>query len=470
MSRQLKLVIGVAVCVVVLAVAAWLLQPPAESGSPLILRDSKASDIKTASIRNGYGTFNITAQDGGYVSDDIPPTILDIQEFYDLMTYCGAVSVKQVVDKAPGDLSLYGLDAPAASVDVVYNDDSELKFYIGDQERITGNYYCSVEGRHAVYLMEAQRCSAFLLPKKDFVGDVFTPPLQMSSPFSVVRDVTFTGGPLSEPVTLKAVTGDDPEISRLAASFGAPTHLVMGKGVYEFDQTYGVDLLNSLLGITANNIEGYNLTPEQIADFGFNDPYMQVEFDLKNGTDADVAHYSLTLIQKGSLFYMTCNDNGVIYEVPKPLFADIQYSKLPVRWFLSPMIADLKKVELTTAGQTLSFEISGDTKDDRAVTLNGQTFDRERFYKFYELLTSAANDGTMYDSLQPEGDALLTLTYYYKDAQKSPDVLKLYKGDTLRDYVEVNGVTEFQMLETYLKRVRDAVGNIWSADPIEKEW
>jgi hypothetical protein len=167
---------------------------------------------------------------------------------------------------------------------------------------------------------------------------------------------------------------------------------------------------------------------------------------------------------------MTCNDNGVIYEVPRPLFADIQYGKLPVRWFLSPMTADLTKVELTTAGQTLSFEISGDTKDNRAVTLNGQTFDRERFYTFYELLTSAANDGTMYDNLQPSGDALLTLTYYYKDAQKSPDVMKLYKGDTLRDYVQINGVTEFAMLETYLMRVQDAVNKIWTNDPIEKEW
>lgn len=470
MSRQIKFVIGVAVCVALLAVAAWFLNPPAQSGSPLTLRDSKASDIKTASISNQYGTFNITAQDGGYVSDDIPPAILDIQEFYDLMTYCGAVNVKQVVDEAPKDLSLYGLDAPAASVDVVYNDDSELKLHIGDQERITGNYYCSVEGRSAVYLMEAQRCSAFLLPKKDFVNDVFTPPLQMSSPFSAVRDVKFTGGPLGEPVTLKAVTGEDPEISRLAASFGAPTHLVMGKGVYEFDQTYGVDLLNSLLGITANNTEGYNLTPQQIADFGFSDPYMQVEFDLKNGVDAEAAHYSLALIQKGSLYYMTCNDNGVIYEVPMPLFADIQYSKLPVRWFLSPMLADLTKVELTTAGRTLTFEISGDTKENRAVTLDGQTFDRERFYKFYELLTSAANDGTMYENLQPGGDALLTLTYYYKDAQKSPDVMKLFKGDTLRDYVQVNGVTEFAMLETYLARVQDAVNRIWTTDPIETKW
>jgi hypothetical protein len=160
--------------------------PSPENNNPLTLRDSKASDIKTASIQNKYGTFNIAAEDGGYTSDDIPPAILDIQEFYDLMTYCAAVNVKQVVDEAPGDLSLYGLDKPEASVDVVYSDDSELKFYIGNQERITGNYYCSVEGKSAVYLMEAQRCSAFHgrygnnISKIHYDAHYFTDPWRLS--------------------------------------------------------------------------------------------------------------------------------------------------------------------------------------------------------------------------------------------------------------------------------------------------
>lgn len=470
MSKQLRLVITALIIVAVLAGAAVMLTPPGKSGDPLVLRDSKPNDIKTVSIQNSYGTFNITAQDGGFVSDDIPPASLDYEKFVNMMVYTGAVSFKQVVDQSPADLSKYGLQSPAASIDAVYNDGSELKFYIGDQERITGDYYCGVEGKKAVYLIEAQRCASYLLPKKDFVSSLVTPALEMSSPLSAVKDVAFTGGPLKDPVTLKAVTGDDPEISRLAASFGAPTHLVMGKGVYEFDQTYGIDLLNSLLGIQANNIEGYNFTPQQVADFGFTSPYMQVEFDLKNGTDAEVVHYSLKLIQKDGLWYMTCNDNGIIYEVSKPLYADIKYEKLPVRFFLSPMLMDLSKVELTVGGQAYTFEISGKTKDDKAVTCNGETLDIERFYTLYGLLTSAANDGTMYEGVEPTGEPLMTLKYYYLDSQKQPDVMALYKGDTLRDYVQINGVTEFAMRETFLARVQDALSKLRTTEPIATDW
>jgi hypothetical protein len=76
----------------------------------------------------------------------------------------------------------------------------------------------------------------------------------------------------------------------------------------------------------------------------------------------------------------------------------------------------------------------------------------------------------MYEGLQPQGNELLTVTYHYKDAKKSPDVMKLYKGDTLRNCVQINGVTEFQMLDTYLERVQSVVKNIWGDEPIDTKW
>jgi hypothetical protein len=472
MSRQVKLVIVAAVTVALLACAAVFLIPPAaDNGSSLMFRDSKPTDINSVSIQNSFGTTNIKSQDQGYIMDDMPSEILDISKFIDFMTYCGAVNAKQLVEASPKDLSLYGLSSPAATVDIKYNDNSSLVIQIGNQERISGNYYFSVEGKSGVYLMEADRCSQFLLPKKDFADHHVTPTLQLSSPFSAIRDVTFTGGPLTRPVTLKAVTGDDPQVSGMALSFGAPTHILVLNGIYELDQTYGADLFNSLLGITANDIVGYLMTSQQIADFGFSSPYMQVAFDLMNGTDAKAVHYSLAVIKKDDKYYMTCNDNGVIYEVPEPQFLNIQYDKLPVRWFLKPLIIDVSKVELSVSGETLDFVLSGSTNDDKQVTCNGDSFNMDRFRTFYQLLTSAAGDGTLIDgSIQAQGEPLMTLTYYYLDSEKQPDTVKIYKGDALRDYAEVNGVVEFAMRETYLTRVQDAVNVLFTDKDFETEW
>jgi hypothetical protein len=470
MSKQIRLVIIAAVLVAALGTAALFLLQPDTSGDPLTFKDAAPTDVRSVVINNASGTFNIQAQDQGYTTDDISPDLLDMEEFVSMMTYAGAVNAMQMVDGSPSDLSKYGLDAPAATIDIAYNDNSSLSLSIGNAEPISGNYYFTVAGKPAVYLMEAGRCASFLQPKKDYIDDMITPVSQLSSPLSAVQDVTFIGGPLAEPVSIKAVTGDDKELSRIASSFGAPTHLVMGKGTYELDQTYGVDLLGSLLGITATDIVGYGYSAQQIADFGFSRPNMTVEFDVKTGMDTDAVHYKLTMLEKDNVFYMTCNDNGVIYQVDKPLFYTIQYDKLPVHWFLSPLVIDVQGVDLTVAGQTYTFDITGKSNSDKQVTCNGQPLDIDRFRTFYQLLISAASDGMLIDQAQPEGEPLLTLTYRYVDEKKAPDVMKLYKGPTRRVYVEVNGAMEFSMAEAYLTRVQEAAAVIMTDKVFETDW
>ena len=37
-------------------------------------------------------------------------------------------------------------------------------------------------------------------------------------------------------------------------------------------------------------------------------------------------------------------------------------------------------------------------------------------------------------------------------------------------YIDVNGVTELAMRETYVTRVQEALNILWSDEPIETEW
>jgi hypothetical protein len=197
---------------------------------------------------------------------------------------------------------------------------------------------------------------------------------------------------------------------------------------------------------------------------------MQVAFDLKNGIDAKVEHYVLALLQKDGAFYLTCNDRGVIYAVPEPAFARLEYSKLLVRWFLSPLLLDVQAIELTTEGKDYEFVITGKTNADKQVTCNGEELDIERFRTLFRLLISAAHDGRLLENVVVEGTPLLQLTYHYVDEQKQPDVMALYPGDARRIYVQVNGVAELAMEETYLTRVQEVLRILWTDDPIETDW
>ncbi len=472
MNRQVRLVVITAIAVALLGVAAalLLLNPVTQEESGTVFKDFAPVDVKQVRIGNAYGAFDIAFTGEGYLVDDIPAELVDMQEFLDLLTYSASVSALRTVASAPDELGVYGLAEPAATVEVTYADESTLTLLIGSVERVTGNYYCSVAGDPAVYLMESARCAGFLLPKKAYVEDLVTPELALSSPLSALLDVTFTGGPLDEPITVKAVAGKGPEVTLAALSFGAATHIVQGRGVYELDQTYALDIMGGLLGIPSYDIVGYNLTQAEIMAFGFDRPTMQVEFDLKNGIDADAAHYRLALLQKGDAFYMTCNENGVIYAVSEPSFLHIEYGKLLVRWFLSPLMLDVSELRLETEGKTYDFVITGKTNADKQVACNGEALDIERFRTLYKLLTSAAHDGTLLTDVQTEGEPLLTLTYTYLNEQKQPDVLKLYPGDARRLYVSINGVTEVAMREMFLTRVQQALEVLRTEEPIVTDW
>jgi hypothetical protein len=473
MVRQVRLVLIAAALVALLALAAVILQRnPAtpEDGGIVSFKAVEPVDVRNVLINNAHGTFEISFTGEGYMVDDIPAELVYIEEFRDLMTDCGRVYATQMVAPKPQDLAVYGLSEPAARVDIAYADESTLALLIGDTERVTGDTYFSVAGDPAVYLMEAEHSAGFLLPKKRYVEDLVTPELALSSPLSALLDVTFTGGRLAGPVKIEAVASGDPEVVREAITFGAPTHIVRGKGTYELDQTYGVAMLGPLLGITSDDILGYTFTRGEIMAFGFDQPTMQVAFNVKNGVEAPVEHYDLALLQKDGATYLTCNNNGVIYVVHAPAFLQIEYSKLLVRWFLSPLLVDVRSVEVETGGDHYEFIITGETSAEKQVTCNGKELDIVRFRTLYGLLTSAAHDGRLLEDVVVEGEPLLRLTYHYLDAQKQPDVMELYPGDARRVYVRVNGVAELAMQEMYLTRVQNALRILWTDDPIETDW
>ena len=478
MRREARLVLALAGVVAALAVAAavLMLNPVDVEERGITLKAVEPVDVVHVLIRNAHGTFEITFTGEGYEVDDIPADLVDMDAFINLLTSCGSIHTRRAVSATSGDRAVYGLADPAAQVEISYADGSNLVLSIGDEERVTGDTYIGVQGDPAVYLMTAEQSAGFLLPKRAYVEHQVTPRLKLSSPLSAIRDVTFIGvpdadrAPSGETITIEAVAAGDPEVVRAALSLGAPTHIVRGRGVYKLDQTYGVQILGSLLGITARDIVGYDLSHEEITAFGFAEPTMRVVFDLKDDSDAEVETYTLALLHRDDGYFMTCNDNGVIYAVEEPAFLHVEFEKLLVRWFLSPLLMDVRRVNVMTEGQVYDFVITGEGNADREVTCNGRALDIDRFRTLYRLLTSAAHDGRLLEDVAVEGAPLLKLTYAYLDEGKAPDVMELFPGEARRVYARVNSVTELAVREMYLLRVQEALSGLWSDVPIETEW
>lgn len=468
LAAEIAVVAALAAVLVIL-----ILNPPgSEEETDYVFADRSATEIISIHVEHEGGAIDVTTKDGGFLIDGVPSELVDLEAFIDFLAACSEVTALQRVDTNGQDGAQFGLAPCQAWVYVIYSDGGELSLQLGAMEPLSGNYYFSVDGEDGIYLLDGETAANYLLVKESLISFYVTPALKVSSALSAVRDVTFTGGPLEEPVTIESVSDGDEEVRELARSFGAATHIVRGNGVYELDQSYGLEMFSPLCGMMGDSIVYYGLTAEQENAMGFADPYMQVEFDYKNAT-AEAAHYVLRFLpatEDDSFYYVNAAGSGVVYLIQRPAFMDIAYEKLLLRWFVSPLLMDVAGITVETGGEVYDFTVDNSDAKNPVAKLNGTEVDISLFRSLFQLLNSAAHDGE-YLNVQPvpEQEPVMTITYHYTQG-KADDAITLYSGSTRRVNVFVNGVCEFAMKDSFVERVRQALPAIQAGESFDLNW
>jgi len=476
MKTLVRIAVAGALTVAVLAaIYAIMLRAPEQAAfSGVIFSSREPVDVRSVAVRNESGSFHFffDPEEGGYVVDDIPPFIVDIDYFIGFMTNSARIAAVRRIPLTDENLRNFGLDDPAAEVEIEFFDGEILRIGIGGVERVSGNFYAIVEGFDGVYVIPQGIARQFTLPKSQVISRFVTPQLAVTSPLSAIRDITFTGGSLERPVTIHATAGAGEEIAQAAKSFGATTHIVRGGATYQLDQSYGIQILGSLFAIPAVDILGYDLSDEAIASFGFAEPYMAVDYDMINGRDAELVRMQLRVVQAGDgMFHATLLGSGVVYLIDRVEFLDIEYERLLLRWFLTPLLMDLASVTLVFPDRTYRLDIDSADPLNITVAHGGRMLDMELFHAFFRLITGAAHDGAYLGTLDRPGvQPLLAIIYEYTDGSKPPDVMELHHGGVRRANVFVNGAGEFAMRDTFIQRTSEGIANLLSGSPIEENW
>ena len=477
MEKKMLKLIGAGLGVILLLAAALVIlkshTAQVETGVKVFV-DREATDIAQLHVENSFGEYTVyyDPDEDGYVFDDLPVNIVDTEGFFELMHHASGFGSLRMVKEHTKDLSTYGLEDPEATVAVTFSDGEEFELAIGSREKVSGNYYGEVQTeaeKGNVYVFAEEDMAYFLLRKEAYISYQVTPELAVSSPLSAIRDITFSGSALQQPVSVTAVTGADEETQMAAKSFGPATHIVRMKGVYELDQTYGIEVLGSVLGIRAQDVADYNVTEEDLSEMGFDDPYLQVDFSLKNGTDY-IADYQLKLVPYGENYLAYMLDSGVVFVIRPPSFVSLDPVRLCLRWFLSPLRKDLEDVTVEFGKETFVYTSGEDEEGNVEAFVNGEPMDTEQFFAFYRLVTGASSEGVYLTDPVNTQDPVMTITYHYAVEGKEPDVMKLYPGSLRRVNVQVNGVTEFDMRSAFVDAMKEACHNSLTGEKIEENW
>ena len=466
MKQQIKqiIIISVLLGVALIGLLVTILlekKPEDESQIANVLVNHTIDNIVEVSISNQNDSYKVRKEGGGFLIEGLPMDLINPDYLLMLLQEASRIEYLEVVADNPDDLSVYGLAKPVAEVEVKYTDGTSIGLLLGEQESVSQNRYVMQMGQSQVLLKKNNQTIRFTMPLTDYFSLEIVPFSQTSSPLYAVRDITFSGTALKEPIAIEAVTADKEQILRDASSFGATTHIIRSPGLHEVDQKEAIAIFSSVVGLLNEKVLAYNCTDEELKEYGFDNPYLQVEFDFVIAKDAPPEKVKLRVVPYQDGYAIMRDDQRVVHLIREEAFLKVDYGKLVLRWFFSPLITDIARIEVDIDGNKNVFELSGKTNKELSATLDGQALDMQQFREYYTLLISASNDGEGLVSDQPllDDKPIFTVTYEYKDKQKAPDVLQLYDAGSRKLYAKANGVTEFRMPRKYLEDVKAATTN-----------
>ena len=237
MTRQKTLiVVGIVILAILAAALIMLLKTPAEDPGTkgkddvfyLIEHDFK--EIAAISVNNEYGAYDVKQKEGGFTVYDIPADLVNAEYLQLLLDESSRIAVQEKVADDPEDLSAYGLDKPSATVKIDYTDNTSDKLLIGQEEPMSDGVYVQLAGDKAVYLMPRSYTIRFTMPVENYIQYEITPTRKVEAALGVIRDCTFGGSALPEPVVIQYVDEKNKAQMREAASFGVSTHLIRSPG------------------------------------------------------------------------------------------------------------------------------------------------------------------------------------------------------------------------------------------------
>jgi hypothetical protein len=450
----------------------FFLRPEQEEKDPeggvLVVRG--IGDIEEIRIKNRYDEFSVWQEDGGFILADLPAEQVNAEYLFMLLDESSRVEYLAAVSGGAGEKSLYGFDDPEAAVTIRYADGSGLSLSFGAEEQISRGRYFMTGGGEEVYLMDRGRVVRFLQPLKNFINFVIVPSRGYPSPLEAVKNLRLSGEAFPRPVVITGVDENSEDDMRIASSFGAASHLIRSPALHEIDQKECIEVFSSLTGLLNIEVFDYNVGDGELSAYGFDRPWVTAEYDYKRNREEAPIRIVLRVARYRGGYILVRDDQRVVHRIENKAFISTGYEKLVMRWFLTPFITDLESLRIELGQDTHVIRLSGEDNRSLRAVLDGKPLDIELFRKFYRLLISASNDGILLEQPVTEGPPLLGLTFAYRDVKKKDDTMSFSSGGLRRLNVTVNGVTEFSVLERYLRVTAPALEALAEGRDFSTDW
>ncbi len=454
-----------------------------DSGVRILMfpRRDRAS-IKKISVHNEHGDYTLKNKgDGTFALEGYEKMYLSDEKVASLIVTAGyTVASQRLTDGATdAELEEYGLAEPSAYWVLTDKDGKKFRVNVGDKTLSGDGYYCSFEGRRAVYVLSTTLESSVLQSEEYYVTPLLCLGLTNEN-YYLVEDFTIVHG--SEDVFVSVAKCSDNE--KMNPDALMETKLIYPAG-YKGNDSYYLDVLGNFVSMTGIETAALDPTEEQLEEFGLTDPPFYVHFNLK-GIDFD-------------FFFSDENEDGSRYGVSNlfglALVARFQGSELgwlngdlfnwAASYPLSINITAVDSLRVVTKDRDVTFKLNHGTDPDGKTTLDvttdaGVSFPNSDIYNFRQFYksviaskikgTSSLTDEEKKAIVSDEDKAIVHVIFSMKDGRRFD--YGFHQATTREALLTVNGEGVFYINSDGPRKITADLGRLLEGieiDPYGKD-
>lgn len=494
MKKQLKsLIIGLAAVAVLVVVLLLLLRTPEESESSssqsisasssstsVTLLSLKLDDIQSIEVKNTqeYTLIRDTAAGENEWKIEELAGLPKVKNSYGMLAIAMcSLTARDTLDENVTDLAQYGLSPAASTATAVMKDGTRHTIEVGNDAPGGSSYtYVKLPDSNTVYLCSTSDVRRTRQVLTDYISmDLFT--LTDTENMPSIMNCIFGGTSRKEQMIIEKVSST---ASSGDGRTGFSDYQIMSPRHHDVSTQVFSDVMETVFNTVAEEICAYNVTDEQLAQYGLDEPYSTLDIKYQENEKTYEIHYRAGEPDSSGRFYLMLEGVPVVYRAYINMdyantWMNIQYVDMASRLFLLPYINDIKALTVETPEGSYRFDLTlvdAGTDDEKLnIHYNGKALTEKNFKKFYQVVIGPTTESLVESE---EGlnltQPLLTYTYEYIDESKKPDVVSFYKGPTRQVYVAINGECEFTTRDVYIDKVYGDVVKIINDEEVITDW
>ena len=409
MSKQLKqlVILGVSLVILLGSLLALILTAPKKNANPdgtesgsvhddsVVLIDTDKTPLSMY-VKNQITDFTLMkGDDGEFYFKELPGFNMDdgfLKNLWKDATYMGANKEITAAEgqQMPSDEDM-GLANPQAKVLVTYTDGSTVGYTVGNA--LTGDnkvYYLRMDGSENVYAVTLH--TFYFKSREDcFDDEIISYPRDEAGNYldQNIDNIVLTGTNYPQKVCINK--NDD--VKNATSIFYGSEYVITAPEKTVPNSTAVADLAYQLKQVIVNRLVCYNPTPQQLAQYGLDNPRAVVSFTCNDQPTTVLRAGNID----GSYTYIMMDGVNAVLSLQTSYcanWASYSYEQLRDASLFPRTLASFKKITVTSpaTGERYVFNVSSSSKGegsgfDYLVTCNGKSVDYKNYQNYISTMT-----------------------------------------------------------------------------------